>query len=486
MKVLSFVVCVVVAVVVCCNAAPSEHLITSLPGLINGSSVNFSQYAGYVMLNKTRNKKLFYWFVESQRDPASDPLVLWMNGGPGSSSLLGMLTEHGPFRPRSDKTIEFFPKAWNQIANVLYVESPCGVGFSKSDDPQEDYNTDDLKSADDNYLFLKNWFELFPEFKKHDLILASESYGGHYTPLLAREILDHDTKKLIRVTGLLIGNPATNQDWYLPNRAAADSWGYIDFFFGHGLISHETYVDVYQKCDYLNYLTDCSASFLNKTDECQMAIAAALKELPSPIDPYNVDADVCLQNGYDGAAEELLYTSKWNGLSAFVHDSLVAEASKGSRRSPVSYEQQNIVDPCLKSYMPLYLNRPDVQKALHVEPTDWKKASDKIHYATMNDSMIPVWKEILNNPRTNSWKILIFSGDFDAVVPFQSTQRWIRCLDLPVKNKWHSWMIGGQVGGNVIDYDRMSFLTIKGSGHMVSYYTPDKGFEFFKQWIEKK
>jgi len=104
----------------------------------------------------------------------------------------------------------------------------------------------------------------------------------------------------------------------------------------------------------------------------------------------------------------------------------------------------------------------------------------------MNDNMIPVYEEILNNPRTSSWRILVYSGDFDLVVPFQSTQRWIRCLGRPVVKPWHSWMIGKQVGGNVIEYDRISFLTIKGSGHMVPYYTPDKGYAFFQLWIDKQ
>jgi len=467
---------------VMCSAAPYEHLITTLPGLINGSSVKFKQYAGYVMLNESRNKKLFYWFVESQRDPASDPLVLWMNGGPGGSSLVGFFTEHGPFRPRKDKQIEPFPQSWTKIANVLYVESPCGVGFSKSNYPQEDYVTDDHKSAADNYLFLNNWFELFPEYSKHELILASESYGGHYTPLLAREILNHDTENKIKLGGLLVGNPATNQDWL----GKEDAWGYVDFLFGHGLISHSAYIDVFNKCDMLSFLTDCNANFLNKTDECRMAINAALKEVPSPIDAYDIDALVCLDNGYAGAASRTRYTSKWSGISAFIRDSLLAEAyTHPLVDNPIRYEPQNIVDPCLSNYMPLYLNRADVQKALHVEPTTWKEFGD-IHYGTMNDNMVPVWKEILNNPRSKSWKILIFSGDFDLVVPFEYTQRWIRCLGLPIKNDWRPWMIGKQVGGYTIDYDRMSFLTVKGSGHMVSYYTPDKGFEFFKQWMEQK
>jgi len=490
MKCLSCVLLFVAAVVVVvCNAAPSEHLIKNLPGLINASSVNFKQYAGYVMLNKTRNKKLFYWFVESQRDPANDPLVLWMNGGPGSSSLIGFLTEHGPFRPLQDGTIEPYEQSWNRIANIIYVESPCGVGFSKSDVPDEDYKTDDQKSADENYLFLKNWFELFPEYQKHDLILASESYGGHYTPLLVREILEHDTENKIKVTGMLIGNPATHEDWFLRSMPGEDSWAYMEFLFSHALISHASYIDAFIKCDMENYMSDCTANYSDKTEECRMAITAALKEIPSPLDVYDVDAEVCLDDGYAGAARRMQHTAQWSGISRFMQDSFLAEARSNKRiqKAPSSfkYEQQNKVDPCLSNYMPLYLNRADVQKALHVESTEWKEFGP-IHYKTMNDNMIPVWQEILNSPRTKSWRILVFSGDFDVVVAFQSTQRWIHCLGLPVKKEWHPWMIGKQVGGNIIEYDRMSFLTVKGSGHMVSYYTPDKGYEFFRQWIEKE
>jgi len=265
-----------------------------------------------------------------------------------------------------------------------------------------------------------------------------------------------------------------------------DAWGYLDFFFGHGLISHATYVDVFQKCDLYKYMSDCSTNYSQKTDECRMAITAALKEVPGSIDPYDVDAEVCLEDGYEGAALNLRYTSQWSGFSSFMQKSMRAEAKRHYPvRQSLRYEPQNYVDPCLKNYMPLYLNRADVQKALHVEPTVWKEFGN-IHYGTMNDNMVPVWEEILNNARSKSWRKLVFSGDFDVVVAFEATQRWIHCLGRPVKKEWHPWMIDKQVGGNIIDYDGISFLTVKGSGHMVSYYTPDKGFEFFRQWIEKE
>ena len=67
-------------------------LVTNLPGQ---PKVSFDQYAGYIVLNETTNKSLFYWFQESQNDPSNDPIALWTNGGPGCSGLAGALIEQG-------------------------------------------------------------------------------------------------------------------------------------------------------------------------------------------------------------------------------------------------------------------------------------------------------------------------------------------------------------------------------------------------------
>ncbi|PIO61181.1 serine carboxypeptidase [Teladorsagia circumcincta] len=80
-------------------------------------------------------------------DPAQAPLLLWLNGGPGSSSLEGLFLENGPFRIGKDgKTITRNPYAWNQFANVLYLESPVGVGYSYSTDGDQPQYSDDLES----------------------------------------------------------------------------------------------------------------------------------------------------------------------------------------------------------------------------------------------------------------------------------------------------------------------------------------------------
>ncbi|VDK27408.1 unnamed protein product [Anisakis simplex] len=88
-------------------------------------------------------------FVESQNDPKNDPLVLWFNGGPGCSSLGGLIEELGPFYPNPDgKTLFENRFSWNKFANVIFLESPRDVGFSyRSSDAQPDdvWNDDKVK-----------------------------------------------------------------------------------------------------------------------------------------------------------------------------------------------------------------------------------------------------------------------------------------------------------------------------------------------------
>lgn len=73
--------------------------------------------------------KFHYVFFESQRDPENDPLLLWLNGGPGCSSLIGMVYENGPFvfKQPGSANFQINDYAWNKKANVLYIESPGGV-----------------------------------------------------------------------------------------------------------------------------------------------------------------------------------------------------------------------------------------------------------------------------------------------------------------------------------------------------------------------
>jgi serine carboxypeptidase-like clade 1 len=75
------------------NAAPENHLVTHLPGF--HGALPSKHYSGYVTVDEGNDRRLFYYLVLSERDPAADPVVLWLNGGPGCSSFDGFVYENG-------------------------------------------------------------------------------------------------------------------------------------------------------------------------------------------------------------------------------------------------------------------------------------------------------------------------------------------------------------------------------------------------------
>ncbi|KAG6483826.1 serine carboxypeptidase-like 40 [Zingiber officinale] len=194
--------------------------VVRLPGQPEG--VNFDQYAGYVTVDRANGRALFYYFVEAAKNSGSNPIVLWLNGGPGCSSLgYGAMEELGPFRVMSDgKTLYRNPYAWNEVANVLFLESPAGVVFSYSNTTSDYARSGDRRTATDALVFLVNWFERFPEYKGRDFFITGESYAGHYVPQLAHAILNHKDR-LINLKGIAIENfdPCTSNyvEAYLNN-----------------------------------------------------------------------------------------------------------------------------------------------------------------------------------------------------------------------------------------------------------------------------
>ncbi|GAA0165323.1 serine protease [Lithospermum erythrorhizon] len=178
--------------------------ILSLPGQ---PIVNFDQYSGYVTIDPNALRALFYYFAESE-NPTTKPLVLWFNGGPGCSSIgNGALMELGPFRVNPDgKTLWQNKYAWNKVANIIFLESPAGVGFSYSN-RSSDYVTGDEQTASDSYTFLVNWLERFPEYKTRDMFIAGESYAGHYVPQLTKLILHNNkltNQTIINLKGIAV------------------------------------------------------------------------------------------------------------------------------------------------------------------------------------------------------------------------------------------------------------------------------------------
>ncbi|XP_042314793.1 lysosomal protective protein-like [Sceloporus undulatus] len=199
----------------------SPDLITSLPGLPEMPA--FQQWSGYLQAGP--GQYFHYWFVESQGNPSTDPLVLWLNGGPGCSSMEGFLAENGPFHLNSDGTLYLNPSSWNQVANMLYIESPAGVGYSYS--TSEDTTIDDSQVAEDNYQALQSFFAKFPNFANNPFYVFGESYGGIFVPSLTSKIAEGSAS--INLKGFGVGNGMLS---YALNELTLMEFGYYHGVFG--------------------------------------------------------------------------------------------------------------------------------------------------------------------------------------------------------------------------------------------------------------
>ncbi|XP_048462040.1 lysosomal protective protein-like [Rhincodon typus] len=245
--------CLLLLCVRSCFGYYSPDEVLDLPGL--STRLNFRQWSGY--LQASAGKHLHYWFVTSQRNPVKDPVVLWLNGGPGCSSLDGFLSENGPLHVNDDGSTLYINKySWNKVANVLYLESPVGVGFSYSDD--QNYATDDDEVAENNYLALQDFFSKFPNFTSNDFYIFGESYGGVYTPTLSLKIADGQAR--INLKGYAVGN-GLSSIYY--NDQSLVYFGYY-----HGLFGDTLWNKLNRYC-----CKDGSCNFFNNTNyNCQETV----------------------------------------------------------------------------------------------------------------------------------------------------------------------------------------------------------------------
>jgi len=147
------------------------------------------------------------------------------------------------------------------------------------------------------------------------------------------------------------------------------------------------------------------------------------------------------------------------------------------------------IDPCIDLHLTEYLNQLAVVKAIHANPSQlpWYECSDVINYNfSMNSapSMIPLYQKFF---LLNELRILIYSGDVDAVVPFLGSETWTEGMSQTVVEDWRVWLFGDQQpGGFVKTYDTFTFLTIRGAGHMVPYFKPKQAYTFFERYINQQ
>ncbi|KAG5001173.1 Serine carboxypeptidase-like 25 [Glycine soja] len=430
--------------------------ILKLPGQ---PKVSFKQFSGYVTVNKVAGRALFYWLAEAAQNPLTKPLVIWLNGGPGCSSVAyGASEEIGPFRINKTASGLYKNKfSWNSVANLLFLEAPAGVGFSYTNRSSDLLDTGDRRTAQDSLEFVIQWLERFPRYKTRELYITGESYAGHYVPQLAKEIMTYNakTKHPINLKGIMVGNAVTD-NYY-------DNLGTVTYWWSHAMISDQTFRQLMSRCDFHRQ---------KESDECESVYSYAMDQEFGNIDQYNIYAPPC--NNSDGS-------SSGSG-------SATRRTMRLPHRPHVAFRHWSGYDPCTEKYAEIYYNRPDVQKALHANKTGipyrWTACSEVLN-RNWNDtdvSVLPIYRELI----AHGIRVWVFSGDVDSVVPVTATRYALAQLKLSTKIPWYPWYVKNQVGGWTEVYEGVTFATVRGAGHEVPLFKPRAALQLFTSFLTGK
>lgn len=172
--------------------------------------------------NNTNNtNRLYFWYFPSDNPKAGNEITLWLNGGPGCSSLDGLLQENGPFmwQPGTYRPIRN-PYSWTNLTNMVWVDQPIGTGFSPNATGAPAKITNEEDVARDFMGFWKNFLDTF-DLRFRKVYLTGESYAGQYIPYIASAMLDTNDAEYFNVSGIQINDPSINEDAVL---IEGESW----------------------------------------------------------------------------------------------------------------------------------------------------------------------------------------------------------------------------------------------------------------------
>lgn len=407
-----------------------------------GVDPGVKQYSGYLDDNEN-DKHLFYWFFESRNDPKNDPVVLWLNGGPGCSSLTGLFLELGPSRINEKLQLVPNPYSWNDNASVIFLDQPVNVGYSYSSSSVS--NT--VAAGKDVYALLTLFFEQFPEYASQDFHIAGESYAGHYIPVFTSEILSHK-KTNINIKSVLIGNGLTDgytqYEYYRPMACGDGGWPAV--------------LDS-QSCQAMD----------NALPRCQSLIEGC----------------------YDSE-------SVWSCVPASIY-------CNNAMLAPYQRTGQNVYDvrgKCKDSsnlcypelgWISKWLNQKSVMKALGVEVDGYDSCNFDINrnFLFQGDWMQPFHRLVPGI--IEKIPVLIYAGDADFICNWLGNKAWAEALEYPGHEKFAATKMEdlrldgkGRKIGEVKSHGNFTFMRIHAGGHMVPLDQPEASLEFFNRWLAKE
>lgn len=503
------------ALVSCCMVAysyPAEDLIDALPGLDDDAQPSAKWYSGYLsyrlpcMDNRLINTH--YVYIEQQVDEGgkgsssplastatlrrtveapAGPLIFWSNGGPGASSLYGILTEMGPLLLNDDSletegykntgipTLLSNPYSWSKLGSMLIFDAPAPVGFSYCDDnPGGDGLScggwDDDSAAWNNYHALLAFYAKFPELKTRPLYLSGESYAGIYIPTFAQRIVMHNTGEIpgpdvdrmhINLKGFAVGDACAGKS---VNCGVEAKIFELAFLAGHGQIPLKLMHAVHQLCT----MEELRTPGATLSPGCAAAVKKA-KSAAGGYFEYSLYDDCTYRNGLRRERPHFSYTRV---------------DAKGALNDYVCGGGEVLNE---------FVKHPKVMEAFHIPPDSAFFIGDNgigFNYTPSVDTLLPFYYNVSKGKYADQGlRTLVYNGDTDPALDSFQAQNWTMSIGLKETEEWTPWTLDGcrRSGGFVVRYEGgLDFLTIRGAGHMVPTNKPEAAFQFFKAWIQNE
>ncbi|XP_060850109.1 venom serine carboxypeptidase-like [Rhopalosiphum padi] len=394
---------------------------------LNNNTAAADSCAGYLTVDEAHDSNLFFWFFPAASGEPDAPVVMWLQGGPGASSLYSVFNEHGPFTVNEDGDLLPRRHTWTATHSMLYVDNPVGVGYSFTGD-EAGYTTNQTAIAENLYAALVQFFELYPEYRDNYFYVAGESYAGKYVPAVSYAIHQNNAGARVKINlkGLAIGNGLIDP---------VNQMVYADYLYERGLIDN-TNRQIMEKM----------------SDDARELIAAG---------NYT--------GAFDAMSTPLSMYTKLTGLQ-YIYNVLW-------EYDPIPYRGGHWYE---------YVQRTSVRAALHVGLQQWS-GMDVVFGRMKYDVPLSVAPRLSALLETGQYRVLLYSGQLDAIVPYQGSVNVAKALRWSGAERFRNanstaWMVPvrdcqkrcntTESAGYATTYGPLTVLLIRNAGHMVPYDQP--------------
>lgn len=379
-------------------------------------SLRIKSYAGYITVDKKYDANQFFWYFPAMIPNKKDaPVIVWLQGGPGATSLYGLFTENGPLKVINGR---FTRRKYNWALShhMIYIDNPVGTGFSFTTDPKG-YCTNETQVGEHLYATITQFFQLFPELQKNKFFITGESYAGKYVPAFAYTIYKKNPEAKIKINlrAIAIGNGLSDPEHQL----------------------------IYSKYLYQIGLLDWNQAKIFADHESKTIQLIQQKKWDEAFETFD-----SLLNGDLIDGQSLFYNmTGFKYYFNFLHT-----------RDYTQFED----------FGPL-IQKSFVRRALHVGNLTFHDGHDVEEHLKQDvmQSVAPLISELLDH-----YYVLVYSGQLDIIVAYPLTLNYLRNLNFTGSEdyktaKRYQWKVDGELAGYVKQAGKLVEIMVRNAGHMV-------------------